>query len=51
MENSESELYRRLYYQAFNRFTQLQEQIQQMQQELEELYLCLQEDQPEDQPE
>ena len=41
MINSEIEIYKRLYYHAFNRYTQLLEQVQQIQQELEELYLVM----------
>ena len=40
----EQEIYKKLYYHAFNRYTQLLKQVQQIQQALEELYLCLEEE-------
>ena len=42
----EEEIYKKLYYHAFNRYTELTKQIQEIQQELEELYLylCLEEE-------
>lgn len=40
----EQEIYKKLYYHAFNRYTELTKQIQKIQQELEELYLCLEEE-------
>ncbi len=39
----EQEIYKKLYYHAFNRYTELLEQVQKVQQELEELYLCMEE--------
>lgn len=35
----EVELYKKLYYHAFNRLTDLAKEIEQVQQELEEMYL------------
>lgn len=40
----EQEVYKKLYYHAFNRYTELLEQVQKVQQELEELYICLEEE-------
>lgn len=37
----EQEMYKKLYFRAFNKLVQLTEQAQKMQQELEELYLQL----------
>ena len=42
MEN-ENEIYKKLYYHAFNRLTDLTKEIQKLQAELEELYLELEE--------
>ena len=36
----EEEIYKKLYYHAFNRYTELLEQVQKIQQELEEMYLA-----------
>lgn len=41
MTVSEADVYKKLYYHAFNRYTQLLEYVTQVQQELEELYLLL----------
>lgn len=35
----EADLYKKLYYHAFNRLTDLAKEIEQLQQELEEMYL------------
>jgi len=35
----EENIYKKLYYHAFNRYTELLEQVQKVQQELEEMYL------------
>ena len=39
----EEQTYKKLYYHAFNRYTELLEQIQKVQQELEEMYLAAEE--------
>ena len=39
----EEEIYKKLYYRAFNCLTELNEEIQTMQHDLEELYIQLQE--------
>ena len=38
---TETEIYKKLYFHAFNRYTELVEQAQTAQKELEELYLRL----------
>ena len=48
MFSVKQDIYKKLYYHAFNRYTELLEQVQRVQQELEEMYLCLQEE--EEQP-
>ena len=40
----EEKTYKKLYYHAFNRYTELLELVQRTQQELEELYLQMQEE-------
>lgn len=40
----EKDIYKKLYFHAFNRYTQLVEQAQSAQKELEELYLLLTEE-------
>lgn len=37
----ENETYKKLYYHAFNRLTDIQKEIEQLQTELEEMYLDL----------
>lgn len=39
----ENESYEKLYYHAFNRLTDLSKEIEKFQQELEEMYLSMQE--------
>ena len=41
------EIYKKLYYRAFNRLTDLNEEIKSIQRELEELYLQLNEEEEE----
>jgi len=43
MERDQKEIYKRLYHHAFNCYTDLLERVQDIQQELEELYLCMEE--------
>ena len=39
----EEEIYKKLYYHAVTRYTELLEQVQRVQQELEEMYLAAEE--------
>lgn len=43
----EENIYKKLYYHAFNRYTELVERVQEVQKELEELYLLLGEEEQE----
>ena len=43
----EDTIYKKLYYHAFNRYTELLERVQEVQKELEELYLLLGEEEQE----
>ena len=43
----EENIYKQLYFHAFNRYTELLERVQEVQKELEELYLLLSEEEQE----